>query len=117
MSIYEYNEEEHIRMEREDAFEDGRKAGYESGYESGIDEGTLSTSILFVNKVNFNNHKKAPESDLRSLLFYFSFSSSVFNRCISASAISARSLSCSARRFSFSVFIRSCFRPSSTPDS
>ncbi len=26
MSIYEYNEEEHMRMEREDAFEDGRKA-------------------------------------------------------------------------------------------
>lgn len=26
MSIYEYNEEEHMRMEREDAFEEGRKA-------------------------------------------------------------------------------------------
>lgn len=26
MSIYEYNEEEHMRMEREEAFEDGRKA-------------------------------------------------------------------------------------------
>lgn len=25
MSIYEYNQEEHMRMEREDAFEDGRK--------------------------------------------------------------------------------------------
>ena len=31
MSIYEYNEEEHIRMEREDAFEDGRKTGYDEG--------------------------------------------------------------------------------------
>ena len=29
MSIYEYNEEEHIRMEREEAFENGRKAGIE----------------------------------------------------------------------------------------
>ena len=27
MSIYEYNQEEHIRLEREDAFEDGRKSG------------------------------------------------------------------------------------------
>ncbi len=27
MSIYEYNQEEHIRLEREDAFEDGRKLG------------------------------------------------------------------------------------------
>ena len=33
MSIYEYNEEEHMRMEREDAFEDGRKAGLEAGQE------------------------------------------------------------------------------------
>ena len=29
VSIYEYSEEEHIRMEREDAFEDGRKSGIE----------------------------------------------------------------------------------------
>ena len=35
MSIYEYNEEEHIRMEREDTFEEGRKAGYESGFDEG----------------------------------------------------------------------------------
>ena len=27
MSIYEYDQEEHIRLEREDAFEDGRKEG------------------------------------------------------------------------------------------
>ncbi len=27
MSIYEYDQEEHIRMEREDAYEDGRKDG------------------------------------------------------------------------------------------
>ena len=27
MSIYEYNQEEHMRMEREDAFEDGQKIG------------------------------------------------------------------------------------------
>ena len=29
VSIYEYNEQEHMRMEREDAFEDGRKIGQE----------------------------------------------------------------------------------------
>ena len=29
VSIYEYSEEEHIRMEREDAFEAGRKSGME----------------------------------------------------------------------------------------
>ena len=31
MSIYEYDQEEHIRLEREDAFEDGRKEGREEG--------------------------------------------------------------------------------------
>ena len=31
VSIYEYNEQEHIRMEREDAFGDGRKVGREEG--------------------------------------------------------------------------------------
>ena len=31
MSIYEYDEEEHMRMEREDAFEDGWQAGHREG--------------------------------------------------------------------------------------
>lgn len=31
MSIYEYNQEEHIKLEREDAFEDGRVYGMEEG--------------------------------------------------------------------------------------
>ena len=35
MSIYEYNEEEHMRMEREDAFEDGWKEGIENGQKLG----------------------------------------------------------------------------------
>ena len=39
MSIYEYDQEEHIRLEREDAFEDGRKVGKEEGREEGREEG------------------------------------------------------------------------------
>ena len=39
VSIYEYNEQEHIRMEREDAFEDGRKAGLGEGHKLGLGEG------------------------------------------------------------------------------
>ena len=39
VSIYEYNEQEHMRMEREDAFEDGRKAGLEDGRKLGFEEG------------------------------------------------------------------------------
>ena len=34
MSIYEYDQEEHIRLEREDAFEDGRKSGKAEGERS-----------------------------------------------------------------------------------
>lgn len=33
MSIYEYNEEEHLRMERKDAFEDGFEDGFKAGSE------------------------------------------------------------------------------------
>ena len=43
MSIYEYNQEEHIRLEREDAFEDGHKLGREEG-ESRL--GKLITILL-----------------------------------------------------------------------
>ena len=39
VSIYEYNEQEHIRMEREDAFEDGRKLGLDEGHKLGLGEG------------------------------------------------------------------------------
>ena len=35
VSIYEYNEQEHMRMEREDAFEDGRKLGHDEGLAAG----------------------------------------------------------------------------------
>ena len=35
MSIYEYNQEEHIRLEREDAFEDGHKLGRAEGRTEG----------------------------------------------------------------------------------
>ncbi len=35
MSIYEYNQEEHIRLEREDAFEDGHKLGRAEGRAEG----------------------------------------------------------------------------------
>ena len=33
MSIYEYDQEEHIRLEREDAYDDGRKLGREEDEE------------------------------------------------------------------------------------
>ena len=39
MSIYEYNEEEHMRMERKDAYEDGVAAGPAAGREEGLAAG------------------------------------------------------------------------------
>ena len=39
MSIYEYDQEEHIRLEREDAYDYGRKLGREEGIEEGRKEG------------------------------------------------------------------------------
>jgi len=36
MSIYEYNEEEHMRMERKDAYEDGVADGFVTGREEGL---------------------------------------------------------------------------------
>jgi flagellar biosynthesis/type III secretory pathway protein FliH len=38
VSIYEYNEEEHMRMERKDAYEDGVAAGREEGLTAGRKE-------------------------------------------------------------------------------
>ena len=38
MSIYEYNEEEHMRMERKDAYEDGLVTGREEGLVAGREE-------------------------------------------------------------------------------
>ena len=51
VSIYEYNEQEHMRMEREDAFEDGRKAGLDEGHKLGLDEG-LSLMLTLINKMS-----------------------------------------------------------------
>lgn len=38
-NIYEYNEQEHMRMEREDAFEDGCKVGLDEGRKVGLNDG------------------------------------------------------------------------------
>ena len=39
MSIYEYDEERHMRQTKEEGFEEGYESGYESGRESGLAEG------------------------------------------------------------------------------
>ena len=39
MSIFEYNEEQHLKTEREQAFRSGRDEGIEEGRREGIKEG------------------------------------------------------------------------------
>ena len=39
MSIYEYNEAQHMKMEREDAYADGHKSGFADGHKSGFEDG------------------------------------------------------------------------------
>ena len=50
MSIFEYDQEKHIRMEREEAWEEGRREGRESGLregrESGFREGEEKALLL-----------------------------------------------------------------------
>ena len=41
MSIYEYDQEKHIRQEREEAWEAGEKAGWEAGEKAGRETGQM----------------------------------------------------------------------------
>ena len=43
MSIYEYNEEEHMRMERQDAFADGFEDGFADGFKAGSEQEQANT--------------------------------------------------------------------------
>ena len=42
MSIYEYDQEKHLRQEREAAWEDGRKNGHAEGLAEGLTKGEQS---------------------------------------------------------------------------
>ena len=42
MSIFEYDQEKHMRQEREAAWKEGRRSGLEEGRRSGIEEGRRS---------------------------------------------------------------------------
>ena len=46
MSIFEYDQEKHIRMEREEAWEEGMREGIQKGRESGIREGEEKALVL-----------------------------------------------------------------------
>mgnify|MGYP001625334545 CR=1 FL=1 len=63
MSIYEYDEERHIRQEREDAWEEGERIGLEKGRQegerSGLEKGRQESRRRIVK--NMLNQKKTEE--------------------------------------------------------
>ena len=61
MSIYEYDQEEHIRLEREDAFEDGRAEGRAEGCDEGI---ALAKKIFQLQREGFTNEEIAEKCNL-----------------------------------------------------
>lgn len=51
MSIFEYDQEKHIRLEREEAWEEGRAAGIEEGKAAGIEEGKETGKKLLLREL------------------------------------------------------------------
>ncbi len=50
MSIFEYDQEKHMKMEREQAFEEGWKAGEKSGRKAGEKTGEEKLLYLLIQK-------------------------------------------------------------------
>ena len=50
MSIYEYDEERHIRQEREDAWEEGERIGREEGERIGLEKGRKESRLELIRK-------------------------------------------------------------------
>ena len=71
VSIYEYSEEEHIRMEREDAFEDGRKSGIEQEKKRTprkTSKQRLHPGLKPSSRIKSSNTKKQGNSTSKSIL-------------------------------------------------
>ena len=63
MSIYEYDEERHIRQEREDAWEEGEKAGREEGERIGLERRRQEGQLESIKRIvkNMLKQKKTEE--------------------------------------------------------
>ena len=64
MSIYEYDEERHIRQEREDAWEEGERIGLERGRQEGerigLEKGRKESRLELIRK-KLEKGKSVPE--------------------------------------------------------
>ena len=61
MSIFEYDQEKHIRMEREEAWEEGRREGRESGLREGEEKALLLAKRIFKLAQTGKSSKKLPK--------------------------------------------------------
>ena len=51
VSIYEYDEEKHMRMEREESYAEGVKQGIKEGVQQGIKEGVQQEKLQTIRKM------------------------------------------------------------------
>lgn len=81
MSIFEYDEEKHIKNEKEISYQEGRKSGIAEGRKSGIAEGHKSgiaegeerLNLLYMKLVADNRiddlHKSMKDKNYRQMLY------------------------------------------------
>lgn len=67
MSIYEYNEEEHMRMERQDAFADGFEDGFADGFKAGSEQEQANTERERQRVDSEKNRADKAEEEIRKL--------------------------------------------------
>ena len=48
MSIFEYDQEKHMRQEREEAYNEGRAAGLKEGHNAGLKEGQRAARLSII---------------------------------------------------------------------
>ncbi|MFI3201499.1 MAG: hypothetical protein R3Y54_08235, partial [Eubacteriales bacterium] len=69
MNLFEYDYEEHMAMERADAWEDGHDEGLESGIEQGMErgikQGVKRSETIFINILNLIAEQKSKEDILK----------------------------------------------------
>ena len=67
MSIYEYNEEEHMRMEREEHYAKGKADGRAEGRREGLEEGEMRMLVRTICKKLRKGKQAAEIADMLEL--------------------------------------------------
>lgn len=67
MSIFEYDEEKHIKNEKEISYKEGHKSGLEEGHKSGLEEGHKSGLEEGEERLNLLNMKLVDDNRIDDL--------------------------------------------------